>query len=188
MRKIIAEISARHLHLSAAHLAKLFGQKYQLKNLKDLSQPGEFAASVQVELVGPKGSLKKVRVVGPTRKATQIELTFTDCRTLGIEPVIRVSGDLKGTPGGLVIKGPKGKIKLNSGVIVPQRHLHISREDAKNWKIKNGQKLKAKVGGSRGLIFDNIVARVGNYRTRIHLDTDESNAAGLLSCSKIDLL
>jgi putative phosphotransacetylase len=188
MKKVIAEISARHLHISAAHAAKLFGKTYQLKKLKDLSQPGEFAATAQLQLIGPKGKIQAVRIVGPIRKQTQIELTLSDCRTLGIKPVIRVSGDLKGSPGGLIIKGPKGQVKLTSGVIVPQRHLHISKEDAKKWKIKNGQKLKAKVAGSRGLVFDEIVARVGNYQTRIHLDTDESNAAGLLSCSKIDLL
>jgi len=186
MKKVIAEISGRHLHISRADLDKLFGQSYQLKKIKDLSQPGEFAAREQVEVIG-KNKIK-MRLVGPVRKKTQIELSLTDCYQLGVKPVVRVSGDLTATPGGLILRGPKGKVVLRSGVIVAQRHLHLPTDQAKVWRLKNGQMVKARVGGSRGLIFDNIVVRVGNYATRIHLDTDEANAAGLLSCSKIDLL
>ena len=187
MRKVKAEISARHLHISQAHLEKLFGKGYKLKVMDELSQPGEFAAKEKVEVKGPKGTFM-VRIVGPVRKQTQIELAYSDGRILGLRPELRVSGDLKGSPGGATLKGPKGSVKLTTGIIIAKRHLHISKEDAKKWKIRNGQKLKARVGGSRGLIFDQIVARVGDYQTRIHLDTDEANAAGLLSCSKIDLL
>ena len=107
---------------------------------------------------------------------------------MGVKAMVRVSGDLKATPGGLTLKGPKGKVVLKSGVIVAQRHLHLPTELAKKWKLKHGQKIKARVGGSRGLVFDNIIVRVGSYSTSVHIDTDEANAAGLLSCSKIDLL
>lgn len=187
MTKVIAEISARHLHISQKDLAKLFGAKYILKKIKDLSQPGEFASSATVDLIGPKNKLTKVRIVGPTRKKTQVELAATDARFLGINPVFRVSGNTIGTPGGLVVKGPKGKIKLTSGVIVAIRHLHLPREQAKAWGLKTGDVVQGIVKGPRALVFDGIVVRVGNYQTRIHLDTDEGNAAGLLSCSKIDL-
>lgn len=187
MKKVIAEISARHLHISRAHLDKLYGKGYKLRPIKELSQPGEFGAQEKVEVVGPKNSIM-MRIVGPTRRQTQIELAATDARTLGVRPEFRVSGDLKGTPGGVTLKGPKGSVKLTTGVIVPLRHLHISTEQAKKWKLKTGQKVKARVGGPRGLILENIVVRVGNFHTNIHLDTDEGNASGLLSCSKVDLL
>jgi len=187
MKKVIAEISARHLHISQKDLAKLFGASYKLKPIKDLSQPGEFASSAMVDLIGPKNKMAKVRIVGPVRPKTQVELSATDARYLGINPVFRVSGDTSGTPGGLVVKGPKAKINLTSGVIVALRHLHLPTDQAKAWGLKTGDIVRAVVRGPRSLVFDGIVVRVGNYQTRIHLDTDEGNAAGLLSCSKIDL-
>lgn len=186
MKKIKAEISARHLHISREHLDILFGKDYELKNIKDLSQPGEFAADERVEVVGSKNSFT-MRIVGPVRKQTQIELSMTDCRNLGVEPEIRISGDLEGTPGGVKLKGPEGEFDLETGIIVAKRHLHLSEEDAKEWGLKNGQIVNAKVGGKRALVFKEIAVRVGNYSTHIHLDTDEANAAGLLSCSIIDL-
>ncbi len=186
MKQVIAEISARHLHISKKDLEKLFGKGYILKKLKSISQPGEFASTVTVDLINGKKVLKKVRVVGPTRKATQIELALTDCYALGIKPVLRVSGDLKNTPG-ITIKGPKGSVKVANGVIIPKRHLHISTKQAKAWKLKNKQKVRAIAKGHRSVVFNEVIVRVGNYNTRIHLDTDEANAAGLLSCSKIDL-
>lgn len=187
MKRVKAEISARHLHISRKHLDKLFGKDYQLKPIKDLSQPGEFAADERVEVIGPKAKIM-MRIVGPTRKQTQIELAYTDARILGLSPQLRVSGDLKGTTGGVTIKGPKGKVKLNSGVIIAKRHLHISSSDAKKWKIKNGQKVKLIIKGPRGMEIKEIAARVSDkYATFIHLDTDEANAAGLLTCSYVDL-
>lgn len=186
MKRIKAEISARHIHISKAHLDKLFGKNYQLKPVKELSQPGEFAAEERVEVKGVKGTLT-MRIVGPARKQTQLELALTDARALGVTPMFRVSGDLKGSPGGVTLKGPKGIVKLNTGVIIPKRHLHISVEDAKKWHIKNGQKLKAVVKGVRAMEIREITARVGNYSTAIHLDTDEANAAGLLTCSYVEL-
>ena len=186
MKKVKAEISARHLHISRAHLDKLFGKNYELKPIKELSQPGEFAAEERIEVIGEKGKFM-MRIVGPVRKQTQVELALPDARNLGVKPVFRVSGDLKGTPGGLTLKGPKGSLKLTTGVIIAKRHLHISREDAKKWNIKNNQKVTAIVKGPRAMEIREITARVGNYTTRIHLDTDEANAAGLLACSIIDL-
>jgi len=186
MKKIKAEISARHLHISREHLDILFGEGYELKKKKDLSQPGEFAAEEKIEIIGTKNSIK-MRVVGPIRKQTQVELALSDCRFLGVDPEIRVSGDLEGTPGGLILKGPEGEVALETGVIVAKRHLHLTEEDAKKWGLKNGQIIKAIVKGKRALVFDEIAVRVGKYSTHIHLDTDESNAAGLLTCSEIDL-
>ncbi len=186
MKKIKAEISARHLHISREHVDILFGEGYELKKMKDLSQPGEFAAEERVEVIGSKNTVM-MRIVGPIRERTQIELALSDCRFLGVEPEIRVSGDLDGSPGGVTLKGPKGELALESGVIVPKRHLHISQEDADEWGLKNGQIVRAVVGGKRALTFDEIAVRVGKFSTHIHLDTDESNAAGLLTCSIIDL-
>jgi putative phosphotransacetylase len=186
MKKVPVEISARHLHISKAHLEKLFGKGYQLKPLKELSQPGEFAASEKIDVIGPKGMLS-IRIVGPVRKQTQIELALTDARILGVKPEFRISGDLKDTPGEVTLKGSDGNVKLDSGVIIAKRHLHISKTDAKKWKIKNGQKVSAKVAGPRSIIFLDIIARVGDFTTAIHLDTDEANAAGLLTCSLAEL-
>ncbi|MCD4760337.1 hypothetical protein K8R42_00380, partial [bacterium] len=166
-------------------LDKLFGKNFNLKKIKELSQPGEFASQEQVEVIGKQKI--KMRIVGPIRKQTQVELALSDCRAMGVKPVIRISGDLKDSSGGLTLKGPKGQIKLTSGVIVAKRHLHIDTATAKKWKVKNNQKVKAIIKGSRAMEIREIIARVGNYSTAIHLDTDEANAVGLLNCSKIDL-
>lgn len=186
MKQVIIEISARHLHLSQSDLDKLFGSGFKLKKLKDLSQPGEFASTSTVDLIGQEGILKKVRIVGPVRKKTQVELAVTDCRTIGVKPVFRLSGDHQGSVG-VIIKGPKSKIKISSGVIVAIRHLHISSQQAQAWGLKNKQNIQAIVKGSRGLIFSDILVRIGDYNTRLHIDTDEANAAGLLCCSKVFL-
>jgi len=181
--KIKVEISARHIHLSINDLEKLFGKGYKLKKLKELSQTGEFAAKESVKLINGKKSFNKVRIVGPVRKNTQTELSLTDSRFLGIDAPIRLSGDIKNTPGVTVI-GPKGKILLKKGVIVPQRHLHISNVLAKKLKLKKGQAVKIKITGQRELIFDKVIVRTAeNFITSVHLDTDEANAAGLKSCS-----
>jgi len=187
MKRVKAEISARHIHISRKHLDKLFGKDYQLKPIKSLSQPGEFAADERVEVVGPKSTIM-MRIVGPIRSQTQVELAYTDARSLGVSPKLRVSGDLEGTTGGLTLKGPKGSVRLTRGVIIAHRHLHISSSDAKKWKIKNGQKVRIIIKGPRGMDIREVAARVGDkYATFIHLDTDEANAAGLLTCSYVDL-
>jgi len=178
------EISARHLHLSQKDLIKLFGKNYRLTKIKVLSQPGEFSAKETVELIGPKASLKKVRVVGPLRPQTQVEITATDGRLLGIKAPVRVSGDVKKSAGAS-LKGPRGTVKLKAGVIIAQRHLHLSLKEAKEFGLKDRQKVSVKIAGPRGLTFDNVVVRSGPlYKKACHLDTDEANAAGLASCGR----
>ena len=180
--KVKVEISARHIHLSQSDLEKLFGAGYELKNIKDLSQEGEFAAEETVTLVGPKRKLENLRVVGPVRQATQAELAYTDTFSLGIDAPLRISGDVAGSAGAKLI-GPAGKVDLKEGVIVAKRHLHINQKEADKLGFKNDDVVKVAVGGERGLIFDNIVVRIKpNFHISVHLDTDEANASG---CGKI---
>jgi putative phosphotransacetylase len=178
MPKVIVEVSARHCHLCQKDLEKLFGKGYKLKVLKKISQPGQFSAKEEVKIVGSKGEMK-LRIVGPIRDKSQVELPVTDCyRFLGIEPVLRVSGDIKGTPGALLV-GPKGKVELKEGVIVAQRHLHVSDKQAKDLGIKNGDLVSVKIGGVRALTFDKVIVRAGNEHDKsFQIDTDEGNACG----------
>ena len=184
MKKIIAEVSARHLHLCQKDLEILFGsprgeagKKYLLHQKSALSQTGHYAAQETVNLVNKSKSLT-VRIIGPTRPDTQVELSMTDCKFLDIKPILRLSGDLKNSSG-LTLVGPKGKLKLKTGVIVAKRHLHLAIQDAKKWQLKNNQKVSVQVKGERALVFKNIIVRVGEGQTRLHLDTDEANAAGI---------
>lgn len=177
MKKIIAEVSARHLHLCQKDLEILFGKNYTLRKKSDLSQTGHFAAQETVTLVNKNKSLT-ARIIGPTRPATQVELSMTDCKFLDIKPILKLSGDTKNS-GSLTLVGPKGKIKLKTGVIVAKRHLHLAIQDAKKWQIRNKQKVSVLVKGERELIFKSIIVRVGECQTRLHLDTDEANAAGI---------
>lgn len=177
--QISVGISARHIHVSPEHLAILFGPGYELQVYKDLSQPGQYAAQETVDLVTEKGSFKKVRILGPTRKSTQVEIALTDAMKLGIVPPVRDSGDIKGSPG-LTIVGPKGEVKLTEGVIAACRHIHMTPADAAAYGVKDKDIVKVRVGGdSRCLIFDRVLVRVNeNFRLEMHLDTDEGNAAG----------
>ena len=176
--KIMVETSARHIHLTQEHLDTLFGKDYQLTPKKDLSQPGQFACAEKVEVVGPKSSLK-LSILGPVRPETQIELAKTDARTLGIDAPIRVSGCLEGTPGCKLV-GPKGEVELKEGVIVAMRHVHMTPADAEAAGVTDKQIVKVACGGEgRKLVFDDVVIRVSpSYATAMHIDTDESNAAG----------
>lgn len=178
--KIPVEVSARHIHLSSKDLAKLFGKNFKLQKLRDLSQVGEFAArQVLVAFLSnrPKGRLS-LRVVGPTRKESQIEISRTEAIKLGIAAPLRLSGDLKGVKSYLIVRGPKGSAKIKT--IVAQRHLHCPSEFAKQHKLKNNKKVSIQVLGPRGLIFDNVLVRIGeNYTLSCHIDTDEANACGL---------
>ncbi|MCX6742749.1 MAG: phosphate propanoyltransferase [Candidatus Parcubacteria bacterium] len=187
MIKIPVEVSARHCHLSRKDLAKLFGSGYKLKVLKIISQPGQFAAKEEIKVQGSRGELK-VRIVGPIRRETQIELAATDCYKLGLKPVLRVSGNIKGTPGAILI-GPKGNIKIRQGVIVAQRHLHLSPSEAKSLKLKSGKLVSVKIKGPRGLIFDNVIVRSGaGHKKSFQLDTDEGNACGWMPGIKGELI
>jgi propanediol utilization protein len=170
-------ISNRHIHLCQAHLDALFGKGYELNVLKDLSQPGQFAAQETVTLKGPKGKLDKVRILGPVRKQTQVEVSVTDCFLLGVKPVVRDSGQLDGTQG-ITIIGPAGEVTTDNGVMVASRHIHFHTDQANAWGLKDGQRVKVCVPCERPIVFDDVLVRVGDqYKLEFHLDTDEANAA-----------
>jgi putative phosphotransacetylase len=175
----IVEISARHLHLSQEHLDILFGAGHQLTNKKDLSQPGQFACEEKVEVVGAKGSLK-MSVLGPVRPETQVELSLTDARSIGVKAPVRESGVVAGS-GSCKLVGPCGEVDLAEGVMAAKRHIHMTPEDAEKAGIVDKQIVKLSVKSEgRSLIFDDVVARVSpKYATAAHLDTDEANAAGI---------
>lgn len=181
-------VSNRHVHLSDEHLEILFGAGHKLTKLKDLTQPGEFAAEEKVTLVGPKGTIEGVRVLGPTRKQTQVEISVTDSFRLGIKPPVRDSGNLAGTPGVELI-GPKGSVTLPEGVIIAARHIHINSEEAFKYGLENGQKVRVEVGGERGIIFNNVLIRVSpKYALEFHVDLDEANCALLKNCDRVKVL
>ena len=178
-KKVIVETSARHIHLSKEHVDILFGAGHALTNKKDLSQPGQFACEEKVELVGAKGSLK-VSVLGPERKSTQVELSYTDARTLGLKSVpVRESGDIAGTPG-LKLVGPCGEVTLEEGVIIAKRHIHMTPADAEAYGLSDKQVVSVKVDtNGRSLVFGDVVVRVNpTFALAMHIDTDECNAAG----------
>ena len=177
--RIPISASVRHVHLSQAHVDVLFGPGHQLTRKADLSQPGQFACEETVTIVGPKSQIGKVRVLGPVRGETQVEISRTDEFALGIDAPIRASGDLQGSVG-LRLEGPKGTVQLDSGVIQAQRHIHMSPEDASRFGVTDKQWVMVRVSGERGIVFDDVLVRVHpQYRLDMHLDTDESNAADL---------
>ncbi len=170
-------ISARHIHLSQADLDVLFGEGYELTVKKELSQPGQYAANERVDLVTEKTTLKGVSVLGPVRKQSQVEVSLTDSLKLGLKPPVRDSGDLKGSPG-IVLVGPKGSVTLQEGVIAACRHIHMTPQDAAKFAVKDKEIVKVRCGGQRGLVFDNVLIRVHEqYALEMHIDTDEANAA-----------
>ncbi len=172
-------ISARHLHLTQEQVEILFGKGHQLTFLKPLSQIGQFAAKETVTLKGPKGVIEKVRILGPVRPHVQVEVSMTDARALGLNPPVRESGKLENTPG-LVIKGTVGQIETQDGVIVAQRHAHMSLEDAENFGISDGDYIRVFVDGESGGTMEPVKVRVNkNYVLDLHLDTDNANAFGL---------
>ena len=177
-KKILIETSARHLHVSRADLDVLYGPGYQLTNKKDLSQPGQFACEEKVTVVGPKGELK-MSILGPERSATQVEVSLTDARTLGLKPPVRESGDIAGTPGAKLI-GPAGELEIKEGVMVAKRHIHFHTSEAKEFGVVDKQIVGVKYEGPRGVIFEEVGCRVSdNYALAMHIDTDEANAAGI---------
>ena len=172
------EASGRHIHLSRAHVDALFGVGYKLTPVKDLSQPGQFACKERVTLVGPKGELKNVVVLGPERGESQVEISLTDAVSLGITPPVRQSGDLPNTPG-LTVRNGERIITLDHGLIAAQRHIHMTPEDAARWGVADNQTVKLKTFTSRPVVFDDVVVRVSpKFRTMVHLDYDEANACG----------
>ena len=178
-KKIVLETSARHVHVSREDLDVLFGAGHQLTEKKALSQPGQFASEERVDVVGPKSEIKNVSILGPERAFTQVEISATDARTLGIAAPVRESGDIEGTPG-CILRGPAGEIELKEGVIVAKRHIHITPEDAEAFGVKDKDIVGVKCGiNGRDLTFGDVVIRVSDkFATYMHIDTDEANAAG----------
>jgi len=177
-KNIMVETSARHVHVSEADLEILFGKGAALTRKKDLSQPGQYACEERVDIVGPKKTIPGVSILGPTRPATQAEISLTDARSLGLTPPIRESGDLAGSPGCKLV-GPKGEVELKEGLIAAKRHIHMEPSDAEALGVSEKEIVKVKVAtDGRSLIFDDVVVRVNpNFRLAMHIDTDESNAA-----------
>lgn len=178
-KKIIIETSARHIHLCTKDLEALFGVGYQLTKKKELSQPGQFACEERVTIIGSKGEIKNVIILGPTRESTQVELSLTDARSAGLTAAIRDSGDVQGTMGCTLV-GPAGQIEIPCGVIAAKRHIHMTPSDAKEFGICDKQVVSVEINtNERSLIFGDVICRVSEkYATAMHIDTDESNAAG----------
>ena len=177
--KVPIGVSARHIHLTQAHVEILFGPGAALTEWKPLSQPKQYAAQEMVAVHGPKGSFPKVRILGPARSLTQLEISRTDAFALGINPPVRESGNIAGTPGVRIV-GPAGEVTVDEGVIIAARHIHFHTSDAQRWGIRDKQLLKVKAGGERGVIFNQVLARVSDqYALDMHIDTDEGNAAGV---------
>jgi putative phosphotransacetylase len=189
-------VSNRHFHISQADLEILFGAGYQLTKLRDISQKGQFAANETLTVVGPKGKIEKIRIVGPTRGKTQLEISRSDAVLLGLDPPVRYSSDLANSAGARLI-GPKGELDLKEGVIIAQRHIHMSPSDAKSFGVKDRDRVvvapvsKMPVPNSedRAIIFDNVLIRVHeNFVLDFHLDHDEANAAGLKTGDQVRIL
>jgi len=179
MKKIVVETSARHVHLSEADLKILLGEGNELTVKKMLSQPGQFASNERIDLVGPKNTIKNVLILGPVRKATQVEISLTDARALGVKALIRESGDIAGTCG-IKLVGPAGEVEITEGVIAAKRHVHLDTATANEMGLSDKQIVSVKVEGERGLTFGEVVVRVNdNFAPAVHLDTDEANAAAL---------
>ena len=175
--KVLVETSARHVHLSAEHIEALFGKGATLTHKKDLSQPGQFACEERVTIVGPKKSIPNVIILGPARKASQVEISFTDARTLGITAPVRESGDTAGTPGCKLVSA-LGEVELTEGVIVAKRHIHMTPADAEAMGVSDKEVVKVKIESERTTEFDDVVVRVSpSFALAMHIDTDEANAA-----------
>ncbi|MCL2644353.1 MAG: phosphate propanoyltransferase [Betaproteobacteria bacterium] len=186
--KVPIGISNKHLHLSEQDLATLFGEGYKLTPYKELVQPGQYAAHEQVDILGPKGSLKNIRIIGPTRPQTQVEVSLTDARALGIDPPVRESGKLESSPS-VKLVGPKGEVELKSGAIVALRHIHLSPEQAREAGLQDKDLVDVKISGKRPLIFEDVLIRSGEGHFReFHIDTDEANAAGIANNDEAEIL
>ena len=172
-------VSNRHIHLSKQHIGELFGENYALTKMKDLSQPNQYACQECVTLVGPKGTIENIRILGPERANTQVEILASDCFKVGIEAAVRESGNIKDTSGAAIV-GPKGCIQLKEGVIVAARHIHMNVQDAKRFGCMDGDYVKVEFGGIRGGRFDNVLVRVSDmYRLDFHINIDEANCFGI---------
>jgi len=173
-------VSGRHIHVARGALDRLFGEGFRLTKLRDLRQPGEFASEQTVTLVGRSTrALEGVRVLGPVRTYTQVELSRSDARRLGLDPPVRRSGDLVGSEG-ITVVGPAGSIQLKEGVVMATRHIHMTERDAKERDVSDGDHVRVRFDGERALVLENVLVRVGNdMALELHLDTDDANAAGV---------
>lgn len=187
--KVTVGLSNKHVHLSKEHIDILFGEGHELTPIKYLSQPGQFACDEKVDLVGPKRTIKGVRILGPARKETQVEISFADGFTLGINDLpIRDSGKIEGTPGVKLI-GPKGEVELTKGLIAASRHIHMHTRDAEKFGIKDKDLVSVKVNGARGLTFENVLIRVHDkFALDMHIDVEEGNAAGLKNGDEVEVV
>ena len=186
--KIPIGVSNRHIHLSQKDLDTLFGSGYSLTKLKGLSQVGQYACKETVTICGPKGAIEKVRVLGPVRSKTQVEILAGDSFKLGIKPQIRISGDLQGTPG-ITIIGPKGAVMTHEGVIVAQRHIHMNTKDAEFFGVHDGQTVSIEVNSLRGGVYNNVIIRANDNSTlECHIDIEEANAMGIDGKDKIKII
>jgi Propanediol utilization protein len=181
-------VSNRHVHLSQRELDILFGANYLLTSIKELSQPGQYACKEMITICGPKGVIEKVRILGPVRKQTQVEVLASDCFKLGIKTEPRLSGDLVGTAG-LTLIGAKGSVQIKEGVVIAKRHIHMLPTDASKFGVQDGQDVKVEITGPRGGIFDQVSIRVTNEsKLEFHLDTEEANALGVTSKTIIKIV
>ncbi len=182
-------VSNRHIHLSAAHVEILFGKGYQLTPLKELSQPGQFACKEQLTLIGPSlRPIEGVRVLGPVRSASQVEISRTDSFTLKVKPPVRESGDIKGSAP-ITIVGPKGVVTLEEGCIIANRHIHMSEEEGAAFNLKDGDYVTVEANGERRTTFYDVQVRVNKaFRLEMHIDTDDANAAGIGNGAKVKIV
>ncbi|MEG0750986.1 MAG: phosphate propanoyltransferase [Oscillospiraceae bacterium] len=189
MDNIVVETSARHCHLTREAIDTLFGKGYKLTPKKDLSQPGQYICEERVEIVGPKRSLAGVGIIGPERSDIQVELSLTDARTIGVSAPVRLSGDIKGSAGCKIV-GPAGELEIQEGVLAAQRHIHFDTASAEKFGVKDGEIVSAKIAtNGRSLTFDDVVCRVGEkHHLAMHIDTDESNAAGCGKDTTLELV
>lgn len=181
-------VSNRHIHLSQKDLDVLFGTGYELTKLKDLSQPGQFACKETVTICGPKGAIEKVRILGPVRSKTQVEVLAGDCIKLGVAPHVRLSGDLTKTSGVTII-AQKGSVQIEDGVVVAQRHIHMTPQDAQNLGVTDGETVCIKVEGLRGGIYSNVAVRANDAsKLECHLDIEEANAMSVNSKTTVTIV
>lgn len=186
--KLVVNISARHMHITPETLEVLFGKGAELTVMRPLYQDGYFASDQTVTIIGPRHrTITNLRILGPTRPENQIELAFTDGIAMGIDLPVRMSGNVKGTPGCIVL-GPKGHVELQEGVIRAQRHAHMHTDDAAHYGVQNGGLMRLRVEGSCPMVFEDVICRVSpKVKLEVHLDTDEGNACNLAGATRVEL-
>lgn len=181
-------VSNRHIHLSKVDLESLFGPNYKLTKLKDLRQPGQYAAKETVKVIGPKGVFDKVRILGPTRDLTQLEIALSDGYKLGINPPVRESGKIEDTPG-IIIEGPRGRVEKGKGTIAALRHIHMPPQYAEKHGLKDREMVNVLIDGIRKALLYNVLVRVSDkYVLEMHVDIDEANACGLKNGDKVKII